>query len=235
MNTLTESSICRFRFSELAVKPDDIGVLLGFAPGEFPEPFGQYIDEVFQIAHNLDNICGSYVLYDKVSFDTEQNTTTLNDVIFRTGKIVTRQLRKSTSAAIFVCTAGHELESFSKQQIKSGNIPEGYIADIAGSVIVEAAMDKIQQKIAVEMESLGFGITNRYSPGYCGWNVAEQQKLFMLLPRGTCNISLSESSLMQPIKSVSGIVGIGKDVKTHPYTCQICDMKECIYRNRKHH
>jgi len=39
----------------------------------------------------------------------------------------------------------------------------------------------------------------------------------------------------QPIKSVRGIIGIGTNVKQHPYTCNICEMKECIYRNRKRH
>lgn len=137
--------------------------------------------------------------------------------------------------AVFVCTAGHELEAFSKKQMKIGNMPEGYIADIVGSLIVETAMDKIQENLRTDMQVQGLGITNRYSPGYCGWLVGEQQKLFSLLPENICNISLAESSLMHPIKSISGIIGIGNDVKLNPYTCKICDMKDCIYRNRTHH
>jgi hypothetical protein len=43
--------------------------------------------------------------------------------------------------------------------------------------------------------------------------VAEQHKLFSLLPPGICGITLSDSALMHPIKSVSGITGIGKHCK----------------------
>ena len=73
-------------------------------------------------------------------------------------------------------------------------------------------------------------ITNRYSPGYCGWQVAEQHKLFQLIPDNYCGIRLTESALMDPVKSVSGIIGIGENVKINPYTCRMCDMPDCVYR-----
>ncbi|MCK7538940.1 MAG: hypothetical protein MZV63_52410 [Marinilabiliales bacterium] len=47
-------------------------------------------------------------------------------------------------------------------------------------------------------------ITNRFSPGYCGWDVAEQHKLFSFFKDNFCGITLTESALMNPVKSVSG-------------------------------
>jgi hypothetical protein len=76
----------------------------------------------------------------------------------------------------------------------------------------------------------GMKITNRYSPGYCSWNVSEQKKLFSLLPEGCCGITLSASSLMSPIKSISGIIGMGRSVEFKEYVCEICSMKDCIFR-----
>ena len=38
---------------------------------------------------------------------------------------------------------------------------------------------------------------------------------------------------MDPVKSVSGFIGIGEHVKYNPYTCRLCDMKDCIYRRRQ--
>jgi hypothetical protein len=38
---------------------------------------------------------------------------------------------------------------------------------------------------------------------------------------------------MQPVKSVSGIIGIGADVKFNPYTCRICEATHCLYRLNK--
>jgi hypothetical protein len=115
----------------------------------------------------------------------------------------------------------------------SGNEPlKGFIADILGGVVVELAIDQIQQSLSDEMEKSGLHITNRYSPGYCGWHTFEQHKLFALLPT-TMGIRLTDSALMQPVKSVSGIIGIGADVRFNPYTCRICEATQCIYRFKK--
>ncbi|MDR2914435.1 MAG: hypothetical protein LBV74_06355, partial [Tannerella sp.] len=73
-------------------------------------------------------------------------------------------------------------------------------------------------------------ITNRYSPGYCNWSLQEQQKLFHLLGDKPVNVTLSSSCLMQPIKSVSGIIGVGRNVKEKAYGCTVCNNKDCIYR-----
>jgi len=105
--------------------------------------------------------------------------------------------------------------------------------DVIGSSIVEAAMDLIHDDLENKMKDARLGITNRYSPGYCGWDVVEQQKLFGLLPQGFCGVSLSASSLMTPIKSISGIIGIGINAKRRAYTCNLCDDKNCLYRNKK--
>ncbi|MGB5263413.1 MAG: vitamin B12 dependent-methionine synthase activation domain-containing protein, partial [Lutimonas sp.] len=76
-------------------------------------------------------------------------------------------------------------------------------------------------------------ITNRYSPGYCDWKVVDQQKLFSFFPENFCGVSLSETSLMRPIKSVSGIVGIGKNVNYLSYICDKCKNLGCVYRAKK--
>jgi cobalamin-dependent methionine synthase I len=73
-------------------------------------------------------------------------------------------------------------------------------------------------------------ITNRYSPGYCDWPVKDQQKLFSFFPEKFCGIRLSESSLMYPIKSLSGMIGIGSLVSYQLYPCDSCKDENCQYR-----
>ncbi|NJK97023.1 MAG: hypothetical protein HC905_20755 [Bacteroidales bacterium] len=149
-------SYFKFNFSELKVTASEIFPLLGFGPGNNPGPYEQYIDEVLEFANqNVNNISGSLCVSENIEFDTENNKIRVDSLFFDSGKIVTRQLRKCSSVAIFVCTAGPEIEEFSKQQMKIGNIPEGYVADIAGSVIVEAAMDKIQNDFAKHLKAEG--------------------------------------------------------------------------------
>ncbi|MCI5917442.1 MAG: methionine synthase, partial [Bacteroidales bacterium] len=44
---------------------------------------------------------------------------------------------------------------------------------------------------------------------------------------------LTPSSLMVPIKSVSGVVGLGRDVRKLEYSCGLCNFKDCYKRRKK--
>lgn len=90
-------------------------------------------------------------------------------------------------------------------------------------------MDKIQKLLEASLQESKLNISDRYSPGYCEWSVAEQAYLFDLLPDNFCGISLSDSFLMDPIKSVSGIIGIGAGLKQKGYQCHWCTDKNCLY------
>lgn len=129
-----------------------------------------------------------------------------------------------------VASIGDKMDKWIAMKHKSDDIMESYIADALGSVVVESAAgyaSRILEKIVL---SVGWKITNSYSPGYCGWNVSEQQFLFSMLPSKVCGIELSESSLMLPIKSVSAVVGLGENVEKKPYGCDICKKKDCYKR-----
>jgi cobalamin-dependent methionine synthase I len=63
--------------------------------------------------------------------------------------------------------------------------------------------------------------------------VAEQHKLFQLMPDNYCGIRLNTSALMDPEKSISGFIGIGEHVRYNQYTCGLCEMDNCIYRKTK--
>jgi hypothetical protein len=106
----------------------------------------------------------------------------------------------------------------------------GFIADAVGSAVAEALADRLHDHIEQTMAPRGWRITNRYSPGYCGWSVAEQHALFALLPAGFCGIALGESALMHPVKSVSGLIGVGAAVKHADYLCDVCTQRDCTYR-----
>lgn len=157
----------------------------------------------------------------------------LEGVEFSCGRIILSQLKEVRQIAVFVCSIGDKMETWANQLLAENDFLEGYLADAIASEMVESATDQIQEKLSAEMKSSGLQITNRFSPGYCGWQVAEQHKLFGFLPQGFCGVSLTESALMRPIKSVSGIIGIGEKVKRRDYPCKVCNMKDCIYRRQK--
>jgi hypothetical protein len=223
-----------YQFNELEISTDIIEKFMGYEPGNAPEPIPQLIQEVLGVAHDYCDIKGGYVLNDQVDINREEKIISINGVQFEVKKIITNQLRKMDDVALFACTAGPGIGDYSKELMHDGDFVKGYIVDVVGSEIVEAAMDKIQDDLENKMNAEGLFITDRYSPGYCGWSVAEQQKLFSFFPKDFCGIKLSPTSLMNPIKSVSGIIGIGPNVRRKGYMCQHCDMVNCIYREKRH-
>ena len=138
---------------------------------------------------------------------------------FEMGRIIERQLRGSEAYALFICTAGLAFEQY-QQQLKSGDdMVHVFIADALGSVIAEKCADRMEELLQQNVDKLGWHHTNRFSPGYCGWHVSQQQFLFPLFEGNTCGVRLTNSSLMLPIKSVSGIIGLGPNVRHIDYSC----------------
>lgn len=133
--------------------------------------------------------------------------------------------------ALFLCTAGQRFTGLSHTYQQNGDFLEAFVVESIGSATVESAMDKVQQYLEEEMMERGKKITNRYSPGYCEWALSGQRDLFAYIGEHPTGITINESSLMQPIKSVSGIIGIGDEVRKRPYGCAICNSSSCVYRN----
>lgn len=73
-----------------------------------------------------------------------------------------------------------------------------------------------------------------YSPGYCGWHVTGQAALFERLEPGEIGITLRPSCLMEPLKSVSGVL-VGGPGPIHRFApqwpfCQDCRDRPCRAR-----
>jgi hypothetical protein len=133
--------------------------------------------------------------------------------------------------AVFMVTAGSAITRLAETSCRDGDPFAGWVMDAIGSWAAEAAADALtahlNRHLAAE-ESL----TMRYSPGYCGMDLAMQRTLFKLARADTVGISLLPSLLMQPIKSVSGIVGLGPRglVGVNLSPCDRCPQVGCHMR-----
>jgi len=220
-------------FKQLQLKSSQIETVLGYKEGDDRTFVISLIEEILAESEVISNIKAQYSVFDDVGLDGLTKYLRIKSTCFNIKNIVFAQLRKTDTVAIFLCTAGAEIGIRSKKAMHERDFLKGYIYDVVGSEIVEAAADIMQEELAKSMHDCGMKITNRYSPGYCGWDVSEQHKLFDLIPENFCGIQLNQSALMDPVKSISGIIGIGKNVKYNEYTCGMCEMVDCIYRRVK--
>lgn len=222
-----------FSIDELDLQKSHFEKLMGYEAGSTPEPLNSLIDEVIETLPQHASPQGAFVLLNEIQADTDKGLIHSNGKVFNTHKVVSRMLRKAGQAALFVCTAGAGLEVRIKELNLRGDSMKSYIVDIAGSNVADRVAEKLQEKIEQQAARKGLRTTHRYSPGYCNWPVSDQPALFSFFPRKPCGIELTDSCLMKPIKSISGIIGIGPEVRKLAYQCEACDMDNCIYRRLK--
>lgn len=222
----------RIDFTEINLSREEVAQLMGYAGKDVPSPIDDMITESIRIAAGCCNIQGGLVVVDDIVPDHTKKSVRISKTELLIKKRLFNELKNAEKLALFLCTAGSGISRISGDMMKEKDMLAGYILDVIGSAIVEKAMNIIQTRFGNRMAEKGLRITNRFSPGYCGWQTSEQYKLFGILPEDFCGVRLNEAALMNPVKSISGIIGIGFNVRYNEYGCELCDAKNCIYRKK---
>lgn len=219
------------KYEELDIRVENIISAMGYSDGEIPDGYNDILNELIYKAKIIVSPECGYVILPQNTSSASMGVVKLDGVDFKTDKIVAGPLKKISGAAIFVGTVGHHFDKWSKETFESGDPLAGYFIDILGSEIAESIADWLESKVVKYASEIGFQCSNRYSPGYCGWSVAEQHKLFNFFPKDFCDVKLTDSALMKPHKSVSGIIGISNEIAWKDYPCDVCNVDHC-YKNR---
>ncbi len=232
-------------FNDLHINPTEIYGQMGYGD---TVPDGKVLSEMVETLRRIKSVVRPrfcFLIADG-TLDTEQNELTISGIrhelkddgiqnasetTFNIGSIISRQLRNSTAFAFFIATAGIEFQQLLDEMKHENDMVKMFIADAVGSVIAEKTADCMEEELQKRIAICGWKHTNRFSPGYCGWHVSQQQLLFLLFRTAEpCGVRLTESSLMMPIKSVSGVIGLGESVRKLDYSCGLCDLKTCYKR-----
>ncbi|MDR1631960.1 MAG: hypothetical protein LBR97_03625 [Dysgonamonadaceae bacterium] len=218
-----------YTFKEVGLTPGEIARFLKVDPSEKEHPANVFIHEILNKLPDNKEITGGYRILPVDDLNVKEGRLACNNVELNPGRQVSTCLQKSEYIALFVCTAGDIFTGLTRRFNRRGDSLEAYITDAIGSLTVEKAMDGIQSQLEKAMKKRDLQITDRYSPGYCNWPVSEQKELFALLGETPVPVSLTGTCLMIPIKSISGVIGIGKEVRKSKYACAVCGDENCIY------
>jgi hypothetical protein len=185
------------------------------------------IDDYAEHAHSLINPLFSYVIKD-VEWARGSIALIEGSITFKS-RIIAKLLKHCPQVAIFLVTIGKYLEETARQLSRDGMILEATVLDAIGSDAVEKVVDLAQDRIKELVKAQGLVTSRRFSPGYCDWNITQQQTLFYALTGNTVGVRLTGECLMIPQKSISGIIGIGPskaDVEDYN-PCKTCRKKNC--------
>jgi len=148
---------------------------------------------------------------------------------------------RANHLALFAFTLGKEISREIQRQLKNKNLAKGYMLDTIASYCTDKASEAAQtifhDRLVSKHQISGSCRILLYSPGYCGWHVSGQKKLFAYLEPQEIGIHLNESFLMVPLKSISGVLVSG-DTKIHQFVnnypfCANCQTHNCRDRIKK--
>jgi hypothetical protein len=190
---------------------------MGGKSPSFKALFDELIVEVLPVARPK-------VLF-KVSYldgRTEDNVT-IEGVEFHS-RILRKNLEKAERVFPYIVTAGRELETI---PVEKGDVMRGYCLDAIKECILEEALLHLEAHLQARFQP---GTMAHMNPGSLkDWPVSQQPVLFSLFGdvEGLIGVKLTESNLMNPIKSVSGIhFPTEVDFKS----CKLCIRHPCVKR-----
>ena len=195
-----------------------------------PARISSLVNEYTQDSNHFIDLSYSYVIRD--IHTVEWNHTTIEGgVIFRS-RILAQLLEQCESVAIFTLTIGNRLERIAARLAENGLVLRALILDAIGSDAAEKAANLVHAEISEKVSIFGLYTSRRFSPGYCDWDVSQQEIIFSAMNGDSAGVHLTDGCLMLPRKSVSGIIGIGKrDSNIENYNpCITCAKRDCIGR-----
>lgn len=130
-----------------------------------------------------------------------------NDALRIESCYVAKGLSKCTRVTVMALTIGSALPQFASDASAEGRLYEAAVADYLGSHAVELFADAFCTYLQQMMIPKGLYATLRYSPGYGDWSLSAQPEVFAFLNECRDKIQLSENYLMEPVKSITAIVG----------------------------
>ena len=148
------------------------------------------------------------------------------------GDTARTMLARCHSAALLACTLGAQFDALLRSE-EARNMSGAVILDALGSAYVEAGCDGAEAEIAGRLP--GHFLTDRFSPGYGDLPLALQPELCAVLDASRrLGITVGESLLMNPCKSVTAVIGIADAPQpARVRGCGYCTMREtCELRKR---
>lgn len=183
-----------------------------------------YLAEIQKMAADAQLIARPKVVYKYATIEAKEDNFVVIDGIKFSSHVLRVNLEEVSKVFVFVATCGSELEIWSKQ---FEDIFATFSADAIMEMVLRTAIQEFQAHLEKEF---GLGHAADMNPGsLMDWPIREQIPLFELLGNveELIGVQLTDSSLMVPIKSVSGI----RFPKEGTYeNCQLCPREKCPSR-----
>lgn len=112
--------------------------------------------------------------------------------------------------ALFALTVGAKVSQQIDWLFAQNDFALGSMLDSVASAAADQLAALVENDYLRKVSTRSDRQALRFSPGYCGWHISGQQRLFEYLMPKEIGITLRPSYLMEPLKSISGVILFGE-------------------------
>ncbi|MCC7448660.1 MAG: vitamin B12 dependent methionine synthase [Anaerolineae bacterium] len=188
------------------------------------KPNSDMADTLYELAQTAQRIARPKVVYQIASVEHVSPTEVRLNGVTLTSRVMRVNLDQVHRAFPFVVTCGQEVAAWAAG---IADLLESYYADTIMEFALRAAINALHAALE---ERFSAGHLAMMNPGSLeDWPITEQRPLFAIVGDLTdqIGVQLTDSCLMQPIKSVSGIL-FATDATFE--SCQLCPIDNCPNR-----
>ncbi|MCI8291998.1 MAG: Vitamin B12 dependent methionine synthase activation subunit [Hespellia sp.] len=142
-----------------------------------------------------------------------------------------KNLKGCCKVAMFGATLGINVDRLI-QRTSILNMADAVALQACAAAILEEYCDEIQRELEEQMQESGYYLRPRFSPGYGDFSIEYQSSVIAMLDCSkTIGLTLTDSCMMAPTKSVTALIGISDTkLSCHRQGCEVCTKTDCLYR-----
>lgn len=153
----------------------------------------------------------------------------IGDIIIES-KALAACIKDCEQAVLFAATLGTEADTLIRRYSVT-DIGKAAILQAASATMLESYCDDLERQIMDESALDGLYTTPRFSPGYGDFSIAHQKDILNLLDCGRwIGLTMANSFMLIPTKSVSALIGLSRAKNHHMKKCEDCVNLQCKFR-----
>ena len=200
-----------------AVNPWEVLRYLGAVQGQVPEDL---LETVHRCGEQIQAAARPKAVWRVFSLE---ETRLADTNLTLTGQDIRRHLTDCHQCVLMAATLGADVERL-LMQVQVSDMARALILDSCASAAVENLCDNLEADLRAQVEADGRFLTDRFSPGYGDLPLSFQRDFCALLnTQRQIGLTVSESSLLIPRKSVTAVLGVSH----HPRTTRSSGCANC--------
>lgn len=211
------------------VRKHEIYRYLGYSKRKQVEPTEEIDALIDECIQDLQKVITPQSVYKRLKLNWLDHETIEVGGMQVTSKSLAKNLAGCQEVFLFGATIGIGVDRLIKRA-ELTKMAKAAIYQATGAEMVECVCDELNEKLRQEVSQEGLFLKPRFSPGYGGTPLTLQRDFERILKMSSIGITLTDTCLMVPSKSVTAFIGI-TDKKTKSLSgCAACDQQDCPSR-----